>query len=548
MVRRLVFALAPLLAAGCTTAEPTSPPASRGLDATRFFVRASLDLRGVRPTEAELAEVDAKPERALELAAGFVNDPRFPGRVRDWFAQAFRTRVDRFALSAQEVGLSPDDDVALQASIAEEPLMLIAHVAEQDLPFTTVVTANYTFANELLGRAFPVDYPAGATGWQKARYNDGRPAAGVLSMNSLYWRFPSNGVNYSRGRAGAIARALLCENFLDRPVDFPRDIDLSNEDAIIHAVRTNQACVNCHASLDPLASHLFGFQNATDSVYEKRSYHEEREQRWRSATGVGPAYFGQPSATLITLGQRIAADGRFVSCAVRRVYEGLLGRDAEPDDDGALTEHRESFLKGGLTLRALVRSVLKDPAYAGLTVASRMGGTAKGVTRKLLRPEVLGSQMDDLTGYRMLGRGGRDLLLVAGDGLRALGGGADGTTGEAPRIGPNVPLLLVQERLAEAAAAALVFHGGARPGKVGAVLDGADLDRRPDDPGFDTAARSLVVALHRTIFSTKVAKEGEETAAALALFADIYLAEGDPRAAWAGVLAALLRDPEFITY
>lgn len=547
-MRRLVFALAPLLAAGCTAAEPASPPASRGLDATRLLVRASLDLRGVRPTEAELAEVAAKSERALDVAAGFVDDPRFPGRVRDWFAQAFRTRVDRFALSAEEVGLSPGDDAALQASIAEEPLMLIAHVAEHDLPFTTVVTADYTFANELLGRAFPVDYPASATGWQKARYVDGRPAAGVLSMNSLYWRFPSNGVNYSRGRAGAIARALLCENFLDRPVDFPRDIDLSNEEAITHAVRTNQACVNCHASLDPLASHLFGFQNTTDSVYEMQSYHEEREQLWRSATGVGPAYFGQPSTTLITLGQRIAADGRFVSCAVRRVYEGLLGRDAELGDDGALTEHRESFLKGGLTLKSLVRSVLKDPAYAGLTVESRAGGTAKGVTRKLIRPEVLGSLIDDLTGYRMLGRGGRDLLLVAGDGLRALGGGADGATGEAPRIGPNVPLLLVQERLAEAAAAALVFHGGARPGKVGAVLDGADLERRPGDPGFDAAARSIVVALHRTIFSAEVAKDGEETEAALALFADIYLAEGDARAAWAGVLAALLRDPELITY
>lgn len=547
-MRRLVFAFAPLLAAGCSTAEPSSPPATRGLDATRFLVRASLDLRGVRPTEVELAEVDANPERARDIADGFVEDPRFPGRVRDWFAQAFRTRIDRFALSAQEVGLSPDDDVAFQASIAEEPLMLIAHVAEQDLPFTTVVTADYTFANELLGHAFPVDYPVGARGWQKARYVDGRAAAGVLSMNSLYWRFPSNGVNYSRGRAGAIARALLCESFLDRPVDFPRDIDLSTDDAITHAVRTNQACVNCHASLDPLASHLFGFQNATESVYEMGTYHEEREQLWRSATGVGPAYFGQPSTTLLTLGQRIAADGRFVSCAVRRVYEGLLGRDVEPHDDGALTEHRESFLKGGLTLKSLVRSVLKDPAYAGLTVASREGGTAKGVTRKLLRPELLGSQMDDLTGYRMLGRGGRDLLLVAGDGLRALGGGADGTTGESPRIGPNVPLLLVHERLAEAAAAALVFHGGPRPGKVGAVLDRADLDQRPDDPAFDAAARSLVLALHRTIFSAAIAKDGDETEAALALFADVYRDERDTRAAWAGVLAALLRDPELITY
>lgn len=542
-MRRLVLAL-PILAAACAR-EGLDPTPTRGLDPVPFLVRASLDLRGVRPTAAEISEVTARPDRAAAIAAGFVDDPRFPDRVRDWFAEAFRTRVDAFPIHAAEIGLAPEEDAALQASIAEEPLMLAAHIAAHDLPFSTLVTADYSFADERIARAFPVDYPEGARGWVKVRYTDGRPAAGVLSMNSLYWRFPSTGVNFGRGRASAIARALLCEEFLDRPVDFPPGVNLADASAVARAVRENAACVNCHATLDPLASHLFGFQYATLSVDEMERYHPEREQLWRSATGAAPAYFGRESSTLVTLGQRIAADGRFVSCAVRRVYEAMLGRRAEPRDDGALTEHREAFLAGGLTIKAVVRSVLADPAYAGRTARSRFGGAARGVTRKLMRPEILAAEMEDLTGVRLRG-GGRDLLLTAGSGLRALAGGADGTTGEAPAMGPTVPLVLVEERLAEAAAAAIV--AGAPGGRVGAALAGADLDLPPSDPRFDASARSIVVALHRAISGAEVARDGEEVTAALALFADLHRAEGDPRAAWAEVIAALLRDPEITTY
>ena len=43
-------------------------------------------------------------------------------------------------------------------------------------------------------------YDADAGGWQQVRYNDGRPAAGYLSMSSVFMRFPNNDANYNRGR------------------------------------------------------------------------------------------------------------------------------------------------------------------------------------------------------------------------------------------------------------------------------------------------------------------------------------------------------------
>jgi hypothetical protein len=549
VVKHVLLASLGALAFACSSSESAAPAreAGRALDARHLVARASLDLRGVRPSEAELARVEADPAAALDVASGFVDDARFERRVRDWFAQVFRTRIDHYALTATDLGLPADDDLALQASIAEEPLRLVSHIATERLPWTELVTADYSFADERLARAFPVDYRAAATGWQKVHYTDGRPHAGVLSMNAFYWRFPSNGVSYGRGRANALSRALLCESFLDRPVDFPRSIDLSDDAAVAEAVRTNEACVNCHASLDPLASHLLGFQYAVESPGEMRIYHPERERVWVTATGVGPGYFGLPSERLGDLGQHVAADGRFVSCAVRTVYEAMLGRPSARDDDGALAAHREAFLEGGLRLAPLVRSVLRDPAYAGRAAESAFGGTPAPVTRKLVGPEILSAQIEELTGYRMA-LAGADALALAGGGLRALAGGADGATGHAPAPGVTVPLLLAQERLAEAAATSLVLAEAPRPGRLGPLLDGVDLMLSIDDPAYDPAARALVVALHRALFGARVAPDGPEAEGALELLADLSVVEPDMPLAWAGLLAALLRDPELVSY
>ncbi|MCA9620895.1 MAG: DUF1588 domain-containing protein, partial [Myxococcales bacterium] len=101
-------------------------------------------------------------------------------------------------------------------------------------------------------------------GLVRAHYVDGRPAAGVLATNAFFWRHRSTLENANRGRANAISRAFLCEDYLERPIDFPSDIDLSDADAIENAIDHNAACQACHATLDPLASHLWGFMVLTE--------------------------------------------------------------------------------------------------------------------------------------------------------------------------------------------------------------------------------------------------------------------------------------------
>jgi hypothetical protein len=383
-------------------------------------------------------------------------------------------------------------------------------------------------ANDLLATIWPIAREPGE-GWTRGRYTDARPAAGVLATNGLWWRYGSTDSNANRKRANATSRILLCNDYLVRPIEFDRNVNLLDAEAVADALDEDPACVSCHASLDPLASYFFGFWWADPSnVREVSTYFPDREIQWRDHTGHAPAYYGEPGWTLADLGRQIAADPRFPECAVQQAWELLLRRNALDSDRDALLAHRDAFLAGGLTVRALVRSIVTDPRY-------RAGDTdAEGyVPRKMASPELLASAVEGLTGYRWT-YAGYDLLRNDAYGYRTLAGGLDGYEVTAPATSPNATLVLVQERLAEAAAWYTVYE---EPDRLFAGFDFAD---------DDAAAR--IVALHLAVFGRHVAPDGEEVAANLALLDELRAVSPDPRDAWAGLVSALLRDPDFLLY
>jgi len=515
------------------------PPADEEptLDSRQLLIRASLDLRGVRPTVAEFDRLTADEAVLPDLVEEFLADERFGERMRELYTPVVRTRIDQFPVDAQDYGL--DDDAAFQASVGDEVPRMIERVANEDLPWTEVATGDWTMANGILAQVWPVQQDAPGVDWSVARYTDGRPAAGMLTTNSLWWRYPSNGINYNRGRANALSRILLCNDYLAREVAFPRDIDLTDGALVADALRNNPGCVNCHVSLDALGSYLFGFTYPANAEADDASvYHPERERNWQNATGVAPAYYGEPGFTLDDLGHQIAGDNRFVECAVETVFEGLVARESDLADADALTRHREAFLAGGLTLRALVRSIVEDDAWLG-----RDAERAAAV-RKIATPDLLASQIEDLTGYRFT-VGGRDMLQTDLQGLRSLAGGVDGYTGSAPSRVPTPTMVLVQERLAQAAA----WHVAASDAGLPAVQRRLLTVDFAVTPETDRAAMvDQVRRLHQRIFGLDVAVDSLEVTEALDLWSALYDVEGNAVDAWAGVLSVLLRDPDLIFY
>lgn len=524
----------------CEGAPPLATPAPQtqvrtapALDAARLRTRVSVDLRGFRPAPEELT--DAAPfEAAVDT---YLADEAFARRVGDWYAAIFRTRIDRYRFLddlAQQPGQAPAE--ALHTAVGEEIPALVTWLVLNDRPFSELVRAPVTFVEPVLLDVWPLQAAPGDFGrlppnTVAARYTDARPAAGVLSSNAFMWRFTSTVENANRGRANAVARALLCEDFLDRPIDFPKDIDLSDSDSIRDAVRTVPACLGCHATLDPLASHLWGFMHRQDELAVWRTYHPAQEQDWRRETRRAPAFFGVPGESLGDLGARIGADPRFVNCAVEQAWRALMGRAPGLADDADVATHREAFVRSGLQMRALVRSIVLGPAYRDVAGRGPFGRLAAPLGERLVSPDQLAATVAALTGYRM-SFGGRDALRVD-EALRTVAGGSD----HGAAVEPSTGLALVQRRLAEVAAR-FVLDAPDAATTLGRVLMGVDRTLAPMD--------ETIAALATAVLARPVEAGADAVAALRALYADALTTGQRPAEAWHALLTALLADPEVL--
>jgi len=529
-----------LLLLSCATQEVEGldllPPAEQ-------LKRLSLDLRGVMPTLEEVASIQQAPYLYEDFADRYLDDDRFLGQVRNLYDQRFLVRTG----SDAGLGSSYDGDT-VAAALADESLRLVSRIVDQDLPWTEVVLADYTMANPVLADVFELDYPSDASDWQPAHYVDGRPHAGVLSMSSIWYRYPSMGGNANRHRANAMSKMLLCEDYLTRPVVLNRaavDQLVIDPEA---AINENESCQSCHSTLDPLASHFFGFfvtdgEDADDMVFTE--YMAEEEEGWRDYSGKSPGYYGVPTANLTELASQIADDSRFSDCAVRSFWEGITQRDYSDLDWSEVSDHRAAFEADGLLVKPLVKSIVMSEAYRAdtpedLDLAERLPGV------KVVAPHQLANTVEQLTGYRWQ-FDGLDGLTTDTLGLPVLAGGTDGDTVTERSYEPSVGLVYVQERLAWSAAWHVVEHDldSAREGDA-ILLHYVTVEDDPDNAAraFDTQIRKIYEAVRLSPLDP-TADEPEQL---IEVWKQVHSVEGSARSAWAAVLTAILRDPALITY
>lgn len=525
---------------------PARPPLGRPLPTSALtdgerFGRLSLDLRGVRPSLAELDAFEADPEGTWDgFVEDFLQDPRFGARVADLWSEVYTTRTAPFFVYFDwlvlDSGYSED---TLAGHVAEEPLRVLARLADEDLPYDQLVLADWTMSDEVTASVYPVDYPAGATGWRPVRYTDDRPRVGILSSNGWWWHKGSMENNRNRGRANEVARDLLCDDYLERLVPFFDAGDLVSEEDQADALTTNPACVACHESLDPLASHFYGFWWYTNEkvVPELISeYRVEREDLWRELTGVPPGYFGAPSRGLVDLGSRVAADPRFARCFVDRSWELVTRTDLDLDPVELGPVH--AAFGDGLRVRDAFRALVALPAYQGWD---------DRFARRRMTPELLSDAVEDLTGYRWTAPdSGRDLT-TAQTGYVLLAGGFDRERVANPAPTETVTTALVEKRLAENAAEWVVLADRALPPGERRLLSRIDFGERPDGAGRDRMVLQLR-ELHRRTQGRDPGPDAAELDEELELWSRAEAATGDPTTAWTTVVSVLLRDPAFLTY
>lgn len=522
------------------TQEPDLIP----LDSPRLIRRMSLDLRGTLPSVEELDAVEKDPSAIYEIRSEYLEDPAFEERLVHIFAERWHTRIESYYIFHTEFEHldSPELEHPFEASIGEEPLRLLAHIVANDRPWGDVVHADYTIANPLLASIWPLEWEEGATGWQQTRYTDGRPTAGILSSNGLWWRYQTTLTGNNRGRANAIARLLVCDDYTARQVDFEDLPPLSDEQALEQAIKTVPTCTSCHATLDPIASTLFGFWlSVQDSALELSTYHMEREAIGPAELGVEPAWFGRPVRGLEGLGHAISEDPRFSQCAIESMAEATWRRPVDPIHDlPRMQALQEVYGAHNGQLKQVILALTQTPEYQ----AGALGAGASEVQReqerttRMLTPAQLALTVETLTGFSWYEQGFEQL---DNDkvGYRVLAGGIDGRNTTLPLHTPSLSTTLVAQRLAEGAASHVM--AGA-PFAEGGLLEGCTLSSRPGDRDFDRVLEDLV-------WRTQGVRADRAHIDELgSLWLDLESLSGSPSMAWQGTLSALLRDPAFLSY
>ena len=200
----------------------------------------------------------------------------------------------------EEAGGDPEDAPAawgwvggVQFGASRAPLELIAHVVENDLPYTEVVSANYIMANPFAADAYGAptafDNPSDVHEFKPSEivsyYADDEtkevrvaiekftimqvtdsgnrqidyPHAGILNTTAFMLRYPSTATNRNRARSRWTYYHFLgvdVENSASRTTDPVALADTNNP--TLH----NPACTVCHTVLDPVAG---AFQNYGDA-------------------------------------------------------------------------------------------------------------------------------------------------------------------------------------------------------------------------------------------------------------------------------------------
>lgn len=538
----------------------------------QHLVRVSLDLRGTRPTAAEIAAVegaDDPQKRIREYAREFMEDKRFKERVKEIWNEGFLARQDRpfFPGPPQLLGLLTEDEFARAAT--QEPLELIAHVVVNDRPFTEIVTADYTVANEALAAYYDITRPTDqGRGWVESQYTDGRPVgAGVLASTSFYTRWTTTDSNQNRGRANAWTRALLCYDFFTRDIIVDTNINLADPNVVNNAVRTNPSCVGCHQSLDPLASHFFGYFIPEDvgegeRSYPIKTYSADLENRWQQGTGRDPGYFGflADNPNLATLGEQIAADPGFSTCSVRRFQSVLTGVSIkELETTGSYIDETDRlhdfFMETDYDAKKLVEEIVMSTEY-------RIAGPGTGITQesadklhglKLLSPEALNRMLRDLTGnakgdnpdgfgWKMEAPEGYDLLENDIYGFRMMAGGYDGNFSTAPAHTVNATHILTLRMASADAAGRLVDAEFAESRSDRRLLTEIDADSTNE-----TDIREQIVLLNKLLYGEVVDVNHADVTDAFTLWTTVAGRE-DNTYAWKVTVAAMLSDVRVAFY
>lgn len=560
--------------------EPRECPGSDGADLGAVVLmtpeetlrKATLHLTRRLPTAEEQAEVAAGGEEALEDAVrGLLEEDAFYARLADIFNDQLHT--DRYLVytgfavdllneedfpnaGAWWEGLDGQDELRylINASVAREPLALIAHVVKNDRPFTEILTADYTVLNPYSAQLYGVELPfkdaADPNEFLEAKLFSVRggktvlPHAGVLSSPMFLNRFPTTPTNRNRHRARMTYKMFLATDILrigERPIDPTASAKYANP------TRDDGQCKHCHKLIDPVAGAFQNYDDYDQEVLTDREWYAEMFAPGFNGEDMPVSEF--PDA-LRWFATRAAEDQRFVTATVHSVFRGLVGEEplAYPTDaedplfqaklaawqaqDGLFRQIGEDFVADDYNLKAVVLGVVMSPYFRGVSheraelseeEAAELVSVGKG---RLSTPELLADKIAAVTGVRWIRQW--DLSDWLRTDYKILYGGIDSDTITQRLTHMNGIMAGVTARLANEVACAATAYDFSLPADKRRLFPEVTREQVPlseageEIPDAVADIKANIVYLHGRILGETLAVDDPEVARTYDLFLETW--------------------------
>lgn len=561
-------------------------PATPGLEShTLTLRRASLQFAKRLPSPDELDYVTQEGEEALSHRLDdIMSEAPFYNKLEEIFNKQFLT--NKFLTTNTVAGgvnlLSPNDypnrawynqtynrnthnDMRVcvrnitNDSIVKAPLKLVRYAAENDLPHTLFVNADFIMVNWYSQQSYDAQLLDSNAGFRSliepvcdknglqlyydpdhylpARINhdlafktDGLDHAGILTSTIFLNRYSTTDTNRNRHRAKVVLDYLLDTDILQIDGGIPDNIDNDGTPTL-----TNPSCTNCHDSLDPIAS---SFQNWT-STGRFIPADTNHLNPWDHSTIKAPGFLGQEmedfnpnqgnNMLLQWLGSEIANNPRFARATVRTLYEGIFKESllTTPNDNASdeekaafnvqraiINEASEALVANHWSIKAAVKSLILSPIYRASDAVDTSAEYQPyyGASR-FLSPEDLQNKLQATLGF-----GWSDFRNKFN---RILFGGMNSDSITEEFQDPNGIILSMQERMAISMACKVTAYDFNLPANERRLFPNLEYDILPTSQDNIDLIRKTMADLHWSLLGEELSPNSNEVSETFSLYQEL---------------------------
>ena len=442
--------------------------------------KAALQLAGRLPTSNELVTADTNLDTALQSV---INSPAFGVWIMHVFDEIYHTvrvninnqGIDQYSyddnIAPDYCASTPtsnapvyrgcqlywagtdagsgvpgvDDHDAIQEALISPGLRLVRYLATTGHDYRDIINADYMMLNPWSSRSLSNDFSYNLyteTPWKNAsdtedyepvKPNKPRwPTVGLLTDVGFMTTYSTTGTNRNRKRAKFVYERFLGLDILSlgqRPTNLNAIIAAgSNNPNHLPPFMVNNACVTCHALLDPLAGNFSAYNDNINFT----SPAENADGPFGPYTMFPAGFEGtpQPADQKETgprwLAHQITADPRFARAMVTWWYNILTSQTplhdapegtqdinaylaAQRYQDSVFSQITADFVASGYNIQVVIKELIQSPYYRSKDLAP---GLAKADA----------AMLDSLVGYRWTGPDAFNSKLLATTGMTLYSG------------------------------------------------------------------------------------------------------------------------------